>query len=58
MAHAKRRLQVETTELACIENVYCPQLFEEYEKFEMSRDRWSVQIVSAGFVTVSYVAHG
>ena len=58
MAHAKRRLQVETTELICIERDYCPQLFEEYEKSEMSRDRWSVQIVSAGFETVSYVAHG
>ena len=49
MTHAKRRLQVETTELACIENDYCPQLLEEYEKSEMTRDRWSVQIiVSAG----------
>ena len=58
MAHAKRRLQVETTELICIENDYCPQFLEEYQKSEMTRDRWSVQIVSAGFATVSYVAHG
>ena len=58
MAYAKRRLQVETTKLICIENDNCLQLLEGYGKSEMSRDRWSVQAAWEGFATVSHVAHG